>query len=143
VVTPHMHKVHHSDQQPETDSNFATVLSVWDRLAGTFRMRADPSTIVFGLRKSPPRRGRGGGECGNCPSPARPGSRHPSNQCLPNRAPCSRGSLRSPAAVDTSNSFRTRPPRSSAPRTRSSRYHKGMVRPAADAREVLPWISSS
>jgi sterol desaturase/sphingolipid hydroxylase (fatty acid hydroxylase superfamily) len=49
VVTPDMHKVHHSDQQPETDSNYSTVLSLWDRLAGTFRMRSDPGTIVFGL----------------------------------------------------------------------------------------------
>ncbi|GEM_PF-174249 len=49
IVTPYMHKVHHSDWQPETDSNYATVLSIWDRLAGTFRMRAHPKTIVFGL----------------------------------------------------------------------------------------------
>ena len=49
IVTPFMHKVHHSDQQPETDSNYSTVLSVWDRLAGTFRMRSDPKTLVFGL----------------------------------------------------------------------------------------------
>lgn len=49
IVTPYMHKVHHSDWQPETDSNYSTVLSVWDRLAGTFRMRSDPKTIVFGL----------------------------------------------------------------------------------------------
>jgi sterol desaturase/sphingolipid hydroxylase (fatty acid hydroxylase superfamily) len=49
VVTPDMHKVHHSDRRPETDSNFSTVLSVWDRLAGTFRTRPDPWGIVFGL----------------------------------------------------------------------------------------------
>jgi sterol desaturase/sphingolipid hydroxylase (fatty acid hydroxylase superfamily) len=51
IVTPYMHKVHHSDWQPETDSNYATVLSVWDRLAGTFRMRADPRTLTFGLKE--------------------------------------------------------------------------------------------
>lgn len=50
LVTPDMHKVHHSDQQPETDSNYATVLSVWDRLAGSFRMRHDLRTLVFGLK---------------------------------------------------------------------------------------------
>jgi sterol desaturase/sphingolipid hydroxylase (fatty acid hydroxylase superfamily) len=49
IVTPYMHKVHHSDWRPETDSNFATVLSVWDRLAGTLRMRSDVKTLVFGL----------------------------------------------------------------------------------------------
>lgn len=49
IVTPDMHKVHHSDWQPETDSNFSTVLSIWDRLARTFRLRSDPRGIVFGL----------------------------------------------------------------------------------------------
>lgn len=51
IVTPNMHKVHHSDWRPETDSNYSTVLSVWDRLAKTFRMRSDPETIVFGLEE--------------------------------------------------------------------------------------------
>ena len=46
-----MHKVHHSDWRPETDSNFSTVLSLWDRLARTFRMRANPKSIVFGLNE--------------------------------------------------------------------------------------------
>jgi sterol desaturase/sphingolipid hydroxylase (fatty acid hydroxylase superfamily) len=49
IVTPYMHKVHHSDWRPETDSNYSTVLSLWDRLAGSFRMRSDPKTLVFGL----------------------------------------------------------------------------------------------
>lgn len=51
IVTPDMHKVHHSDWQPETDSNYSTVLSMWDRLARSFRMRSDPKTIVFGLEE--------------------------------------------------------------------------------------------
>jgi sterol desaturase/sphingolipid hydroxylase (fatty acid hydroxylase superfamily) len=49
IVTPDMHKVHHSDMRHETDSNYSTVLSLWDRLARTLRMRSDPRTIVFGL----------------------------------------------------------------------------------------------
>jgi sterol desaturase/sphingolipid hydroxylase (fatty acid hydroxylase superfamily) len=49
IVTPYMHKVHHSDWQPETDSNYSTVLSVWDRLFLSFRMRSDSRTLVFGL----------------------------------------------------------------------------------------------
>jgi len=44
-----MHKVHHSDWRQETDSNYSTVLSVWDRLFRSFRMRSDPKTLVFGL----------------------------------------------------------------------------------------------
>lgn len=51
VVTPDMHKVHHSDWRPETDSNFSTVLSLWDRTFGTFQMRSDPKEIVFGLKE--------------------------------------------------------------------------------------------
>jgi sterol desaturase/sphingolipid hydroxylase (fatty acid hydroxylase superfamily) len=51
VVTPSMHKVHHSDWRPETDSNYSTVLSVWDRLFGSYRMRPDPRTLVFGLNE--------------------------------------------------------------------------------------------
>jgi sterol desaturase/sphingolipid hydroxylase (fatty acid hydroxylase superfamily) len=51
VVTPDMHKVHHSDRRAETDSNYSTVLSVWDRLARSFRLRAEPKSIVFGLKE--------------------------------------------------------------------------------------------
>jgi sterol desaturase/sphingolipid hydroxylase (fatty acid hydroxylase superfamily) len=54
IVTPDMHKVHHSSWRPETDSNYSTVFSVWDRLARTFRMRADPKTLEFGRRHSRP-----------------------------------------------------------------------------------------
>jgi sterol desaturase/sphingolipid hydroxylase (fatty acid hydroxylase superfamily) len=49
IVTPDMHKIHHSNWRPETDSNYSTVLSVWDRIARTFRMRNDPKTLQFGL----------------------------------------------------------------------------------------------
>lgn len=49
IVTPDLHKVHHSRLQEETDSNYATVLSFWDRLAGTLQLRANPHAIDFGL----------------------------------------------------------------------------------------------
>jgi sterol desaturase/sphingolipid hydroxylase (fatty acid hydroxylase superfamily) len=49
VVTPDLHKVHHSEERAETDSNFSTVLSVWDRLARTLRVREDARGIMFGL----------------------------------------------------------------------------------------------
>src|SRR5690606_10835760 len=32
VVTPSIHWVHHHARRADTDSNYATVLSVWDRL---------------------------------------------------------------------------------------------------------------
>lgn len=38
VVTPRMHGIHHSKNRAETESNFASVLSVWDRLHGTARL---------------------------------------------------------------------------------------------------------
>jgi sterol desaturase/sphingolipid hydroxylase (fatty acid hydroxylase superfamily) len=37
VVTPDMHRVHHSIQRRETDSNFGFNLPWWDRLFGTYR----------------------------------------------------------------------------------------------------------
>ncbi|MEX2670987.1 MAG: sterol desaturase family protein [Phycisphaeraceae bacterium] len=49
IVTPWMHWVHHSRWQPETDSNFASVLSIWDRLFRTFRLRDDPQQLELGL----------------------------------------------------------------------------------------------
>jgi sterol desaturase/sphingolipid hydroxylase (fatty acid hydroxylase superfamily) len=49
IVTPDMHKVHHSVWGPEHDSNYSSVLSVWDRVARTFLRCDDPTTIRFGL----------------------------------------------------------------------------------------------
>ena len=37
VVTPDMHRVHHSIERQETDSNFGFNLPWWDRLFGTYR----------------------------------------------------------------------------------------------------------
>ena len=47
-VSPNMHKVHHHWQQPYTDSNYGAVLSVWDRLFGTYR-HLDPQQLRYGL----------------------------------------------------------------------------------------------
>ncbi len=49
IVTPWMHWVHHSDWQPETDSNYSSVFSVWDRIFRSFRLRGDPKEIQLGL----------------------------------------------------------------------------------------------
>ncbi len=48
IVTPNMHKVHHSRIRNETDSNYSSMLSIWDRLGRSFRM-SDPTAIQFGL----------------------------------------------------------------------------------------------
>ena len=40
LVTPDMHRVHHSTDKAEANSNFGFNLSVWDRLFGTYRPAA-------------------------------------------------------------------------------------------------------
>ena len=37
LTTPDWHRIHHSADQPETDSNFGSLVVGWDRLFGTFR----------------------------------------------------------------------------------------------------------
>jgi sterol desaturase/sphingolipid hydroxylase (fatty acid hydroxylase superfamily) len=51
VVTPDMHRVHHSIDAPETDSNFGFNLPWWDRLFGTYRQapRAGHDGMTIGL----------------------------------------------------------------------------------------------
>lgn len=39
VVTPSMHRIHHSVRREETDSNYGFNLSLWDRLFGSYRAR--------------------------------------------------------------------------------------------------------
>ena len=50
MATPDWHRVHHSSHQPETDSHYGCVFSIWDRLFGTARV-ADVSRIRFGLER--------------------------------------------------------------------------------------------
>lgn len=47
-ITPNRHRVHHSSYQPETDSNFGDVFSIWDRLLGTYK-KADVEKLEYGL----------------------------------------------------------------------------------------------
>ena len=51
IASPAMHRVHHSRLQAETDSNYASVFSFWDRLGQTFRLRRDTENIQFGLEE--------------------------------------------------------------------------------------------
>lgn len=48
VVTPRLHGIHHSVVRSETDSNFSTIFSVWDRLHGTYRDDVPQDAIVIG-----------------------------------------------------------------------------------------------
>jgi len=49
IVTPNMHRVHHSHFQVETDSNYASIFSVWDRLGKSFRKKENILTLQYGL----------------------------------------------------------------------------------------------
>lgn len=57
LITPWMHWVHHSRRYDESNSNFGSIFSWWDRLFKTFRLRSDPTAIQYGLddRRSPSR----------------------------------------------------------------------------------------
>ena len=47
-VTPNFHKVHHEQDQHYTDSNFADIFIIWDRLFGTFKYKP-VNEMKFGL----------------------------------------------------------------------------------------------
>lgn len=49
LVTPAMHRVHHSERREETNSNYSSVLAVWDRLFGSLVVRHDVENICYGL----------------------------------------------------------------------------------------------
>jgi sterol desaturase/sphingolipid hydroxylase (fatty acid hydroxylase superfamily) len=49
IVTPNMHRVHHSVNISETNSNYTSLLSVWDRLYRSFQTREDTRLITIGL----------------------------------------------------------------------------------------------
>jgi sterol desaturase/sphingolipid hydroxylase (fatty acid hydroxylase superfamily) len=53
LVTPDMHRVHHSVIPRETDSNFGFNLSVWDRFLGTYRPQPEGGhdAMEIGLRQ--------------------------------------------------------------------------------------------
>ena len=44
-VTPRMHGIHHSTVKEETNSNWSSGLTIWDRLHGTFRGDVPQDTV--------------------------------------------------------------------------------------------------
>src|SRR3546814_15035545 len=54
VVTPDMHRVHHSIRPEETNSNFGFNLPWWDRLLGTYRVqpRDGHEAMTIGIEQS-------------------------------------------------------------------------------------------
>jgi sterol desaturase/sphingolipid hydroxylase (fatty acid hydroxylase superfamily) len=53
LVTPDMHRVHHSVEDDEANSNFGFNLSIWDRLFGTYtaQPRAGHEGMTIGIHK--------------------------------------------------------------------------------------------
>jgi len=53
IVTPDMHRVHHSAEPRETNSNFGFNLSLWDRVFGTYRAAPEGGheAMTIGLEK--------------------------------------------------------------------------------------------
>lgn len=49
IVSPNMHRVHHSREVFETNSNYSSVFSFWDRIGTSRRRRQDISKIEYGL----------------------------------------------------------------------------------------------
>lgn len=48
-VTPNVHKIHHSRDVSETNSNYANLLTIYDRLLGTYMPSARAESVVYGL----------------------------------------------------------------------------------------------
>lgn len=90
IVTPAMHKVHHSRLQPETDSNYSSLFSWWDRVFRSFRLRERPEEIAFGLDAfDDPEHGTLGGLMRMPLAPVRPPKDNPAppDPAMPEAAP--------------------------------------------------------
>lgn len=51
IVTPSIHWVHHHAKQQDTDSNYSTVLSIWDRLFASKSIFARTSDMKIGVEQ--------------------------------------------------------------------------------------------
>jgi sterol desaturase/sphingolipid hydroxylase (fatty acid hydroxylase superfamily) len=52
LVTPALHRRHHSTERSERDSNYGTILCVWDRIAQTLRPSTSAARFETGLAGS-------------------------------------------------------------------------------------------
>jgi sterol desaturase/sphingolipid hydroxylase (fatty acid hydroxylase superfamily) len=50
-----MHKFHHHFERPWTDTNYGGILSIWDRMFGTF-VYGDPREVRYGVDVADPAR---------------------------------------------------------------------------------------
>jgi len=49
IVTPRMHGIHHSNRREETNSNWSSLLSIWDLLHRTLRLDVPDDAITIGV----------------------------------------------------------------------------------------------
>ncbi len=52
IISPDMHKIHHHNMLPYTDSNYGNIFSIWDRVFGTY-MYLEREKIVYGVDTFP------------------------------------------------------------------------------------------
>jgi sterol desaturase/sphingolipid hydroxylase (fatty acid hydroxylase superfamily) len=55
-VTPNVHKMHHSREVAEANSNYANLVTVYDRMLGTYTPAARADSVVYGLGDADPLR---------------------------------------------------------------------------------------
>lgn len=51
VVTPNYHRFHHSQRREHSMTNYASMLSIWDKLFGTYQYPRAPRKLRLGLPK--------------------------------------------------------------------------------------------
>jgi sterol desaturase/sphingolipid hydroxylase (fatty acid hydroxylase superfamily) len=49
IVTPRVHGIHHSVVQRETNSNYAVIFNIWDRVHQTIRLNVAQGDIIIGV----------------------------------------------------------------------------------------------
>jgi sterol desaturase/sphingolipid hydroxylase (fatty acid hydroxylase superfamily) len=54
VSTPNMHKIHHSRDQVQNDTNYGNILAVYDRLFRTFTPTRKALDVVYGMKDVDP-----------------------------------------------------------------------------------------
>ncbi|MDG1527676.1 MAG: sterol desaturase family protein [Polaribacter sp.] len=52
IISPDMHKIHHHNMLPYTDSNYGNIFSIWDRIFGTY-LYLEREKIVYGVDTFP------------------------------------------------------------------------------------------
>jgi len=51
-VTPNVHKIHHSREISQTNSNYANLLTIYDRVLGTYTPSNRARSVVYGLNEA-------------------------------------------------------------------------------------------